>query len=96
MSGLAVSLLNDYYGSELAVFKLRCAPRSRFRVANTQQCGQRSLVRTGWLDGCLRVWVTKATCIRSLILLSTRAISLLLLLILSLNNAIIYSSHMFN
>ena len=66
------------------------------RVANRQQCGQRSLVRTGWLDGYLRVWVTKATCIRSLILLSTRAISLLLLLILSLNNAIIYSSHMFN
>ena len=38
------------------------------RVANRQQCGQRSLVRTGWPDGCLRVWVTKAACNRSLIL----------------------------
>ena len=66
------------------------------RVANRQQCGQRSLVRTGWPDGYHRVWVTKAACIRSLVLLSTRAFSLLLLLILSLNNAIIYSSHMFN
>ena len=68
VSGLTISPLNDYYGSELAVFKLRCAPRSRFRVANTQQCGQRSLVRTGWLDGCLRVWVTKVAFIRSLVL----------------------------
>ena len=68
MSGLTVSLLNDYYESELAVFKLRYAPRSRFRVANRQQCGQRSLVRTGWPYGCRRMWVTKAAWVRSLVL----------------------------
>ena len=65
-----------------------------FRVAIRQPGSQRSHVRTGWPNGCHRVWVTKAACIRSLLDLSTRAM-LLLLLILSLNNAIIYSSHMF-